>query len=120
MSITTQSTSTTMREILGLTLNTTYTGTFNTQLYLASSMNIDFISSQIVDTNGYIVYSGRDRSMNTQPFFICPVTEGYDNMCGPYNMHDIQMGNGSLAQLEFFKICDNNSGRVTKEFGQCY
>jgi hypothetical protein len=60
VSITTQST--TMREILGLTLNTTYTGTFITQLYLASPMNIDFISSQITDTNGYVVYSGRDRT----------------------------------------------------------
>ena len=114
VSITTQST--TMREILGLTLNTTYTGTFITQLYLASPMNIDFISSQITDTNGYIVYSGRDRTMNTQPFFICPVTEGYGNMCvySPYNMHDIQIGNGSLSQLDFL-ICDNNSGRVLKE-----
>jgi hypothetical protein len=51
--------STKMREILGLTLNST--GTFSTQLYLASPMNIDFSSSQIVDTNGYIVYSGRER-----------------------------------------------------------
>ena len=85
------------RGILGLTLNTTYTGTFITQLYLASPMNIDFISSQITDTNGYIVYSGRDRPVNNQPFFICPVTEGYGQMCvySPYNIHDIQMGNGS-------------------------
>ena len=36
VSITTQST--TMREILCLTLNTTYIGTFNTQLYLASPL----------------------------------------------------------------------------------
>ena len=114
VSITTQST--TMREILGLTLNSTYTGTFTTQLYLASPMIIDFISSQITDTNGYVVYSGRDRTMNTQPFCIVPVTEGYGNMCvySPYNMHDIQMGNGSLAQLDFL-LCDNNSGRVLKE-----
>ena len=30
-------------------------------------------------------------------------------MCvySPYNMHDIQMGNGSLAQLDFV-MCDNN------------
>ena len=104
------------RGILGLTLNTTYTGTFITQLYLASPMNIDFISSQITDTNGYIVYSGRDRPVNNQPFFICPVTEGHGNMCvnSPYNIHDIQMGNGSLSQLDFL-ICDNNSGRVLKE-----
>ena len=110
VSITTQST--TMREILGLTLNSTYTGTFTTQLYLASPMNIDFISSQITDTNGYVVYSGRDRTMNTQPFCIVPVTEGYGNMCvySPYNMHDIQMGNGSLAQLDFL-MCNNNRGR---------
>jgi hypothetical protein len=67
VSITTQST--TMREILGLTLNTTYIGTFNTQLYLTSPMNIDFISSQVTDANGYIVYSGRDRPVNNQPFF---------------------------------------------------
>jgi hypothetical protein len=52
-----------MREILGLALNST--GTFSTQLYLASPMNIDFISSQIIDTNGY---SGRDSPMNNQPF----------------------------------------------------
>ena len=34
-------------------------------------------------------------------------------MCvySPYNMHDIQMGNGSLAQLDFV-MCDNNRGRV--------
>jgi hypothetical protein len=44
-------------------------------------MNIDFISSQITDTNGYVVYSGRDRTMNNQPFFIAPVIEGYGNMC---------------------------------------
>ena len=69
VSITTQST--TMREILGLTLNTTYIGTFNTQLYLASPMNIDFICSQITDTQGYIVYSGRERPRaNNQPFLI--------------------------------------------------
>ena len=107
---------TTSIEILGLTINSNYTSTFSTQLYLASPMNIDFISSHITDTNGYIVYSGRDRTMNTQPFFICPVTEGYGNMCvySPYNMHDIQMGNGSLSQLDFL-ICDNNSGRVLKE-----
>ena len=79
-------------------------------------MNIDFISSQITDTNGYVVYSGRDRTMNTQPFCIVPVTEGYGNMCvySPYNMHDIQMGNGSLAQLDFL-MCDNNRGRVLTE-----
>ena len=74
-------------------------------------MNIDFISSQITDTNGYIVYSGRDRPVNNQP-----VTEGYGKMCvySPYNIHDIQMGNGSLAQLDFL-LCDNNNGRVLKE-----
>ncbi len=79
-------------------------------------MNIDFISSQITDTNGYIVYSGRDRPVNNQPFFICPVTEGYGSMCvySPYNMHEIQIGNGSLSQLDFL-ICDNNSGRMLKE-----
>lgn len=77
---------TTMREILGLTINSNYTSTFSTQLYLASPMNIDFISSQITDTNGYVVYSGRDRTMNNQPFFIAPVIEGYGNMCvySPY------------------------------------
>ena len=63
---------TTTREILGLTINSNYTSTFSTQLYLASPMNIDFISSQITDTNGYVVYSGRDRTMNNQPFFIAP------------------------------------------------
>ena len=54
--------------------------------------------------------------MNTQPFCIVPVTEGYGNMCvySPYNMHDIQMGNGSLAQLDFL-MCDNNRGRVLTE-----
>ena len=47
---------------------------------------------------------------------IVPVTEGYGNMCvySPYNMHDIQMGNGSLAQLDFL-MCDNNRGRVLTE-----
>ena len=36
--------------------------------------------------NGYVVYSGRDRTMNNQPFFIAPVIEGYGNMCvySPY------------------------------------
>ena len=108
---------TTMREILGLTQNSTYTNTFTTQLYLASPMNTDFISSQITDTQGYIVYSGRDRPRaNNQPFFIAPVTEGNGKMCmySPYNMHDIQIGNGSLSQLDFL-ICDNNSGRVLTE-----
>jgi hypothetical protein len=108
---------TTIREVLGLTLNTIYTGTFNTQLYLASPMNIDFICSQITDTQGYIVYSGRERPRaNNQPFFIAPVTEGNGKMCmySPYNMHNIQIGNGSLSQLDFL-ICDNNSGRVLTE-----
>ncbi len=79
-------------------------------------MNIDFSSSQIADTNGYVVYSGRDRTMNNQPFFIAPVIEGYGNMCAysPYTMHDNQTGNGTLAQLDFL-ICDSNSGRVLTE-----
>ena len=49
-------------------------------------------------------------------FVLSPVTEGYGNMCvySPYNMHDIQMGNGSLAQLDFL-MCDNNRGRVLTE-----
>ncbi len=38
---------TTMREILGLTINSNYTSTFSTQQYLTSPMNIDFISSQL-------------------------------------------------------------------------
>ena len=107
---------TTMREILGLTQNSTYTNTFTTQLYLASPMNTDFISSQITDSHNYVVYSGRERPMNNQPFFIAPVTEGNGKMCmySPYNMHDIQIGNGSLSQLDFL-ICDNNSGRVLTE-----
>jgi hypothetical protein len=107
---------TTMREILGLTLNNTYTNTFTTQLYLASPMNMDFISSQITDSQNYVVYSGRERTMNNQPFFITPVTEGFGKMCiySPYNMHDIQIGNGSLSQLDFL-MCDSNSGRVLTE-----
>ena len=50
----------------------------------------------------------------TNHLFICPVTEGYVCVYSPYNMHDIQIGNGSLAQLDFL-ICDSNSGRVLTE-----
>ncbi len=107
---------TTMREVLGLTPNTTYTGTFNSRLYLASPMNLDFSCSEITDTQGYIVYSGRERAMNNQPFLSIPVTEGYGSMCfySPHNMYDIKMGNGSLSQLDFL-LCDSNSGRVLTE-----
>jgi hypothetical protein len=107
---------TTMREVLGLTLNTTYTGTFNSRLYLASPMNLDFSCSEITDTQGYIVYSGRERAMNNQPFLSIPVTEGYGSMCfySPHNMYDIKMGNSSLSQLDFL-LCDSNSGRVLTE-----
>jgi hypothetical protein len=45
--------------------------------------------------------------MNNQPFFIAPVIEGYGNMCvySPYNMHDIQMGSGTISQLDYL-ICE--------------
>jgi hypothetical protein len=107
---------TTMREVIGLSLNNTYTGTFSTWLYLASPMNVDFSCNEINDTQGYIVYSGRDRTINNQPFLSIPVTEGYGNMCfySPHNMYNIKIGNGSLSQLDFF-ICDSSSGRLLTE-----
>ncbi len=48
-----------------------------------------------------------------------PGIEGYGNMCAysPYTMHDIQMGNGTLAQLDFLIL---NVIRIAGVFWQSY
>ena len=67
-------------------------------------MNIDFISSQITDTNV-------DQSTTNHFSYVLLQR---DTAYSPYNTHDVKIGNGSLSQLDFL-ICDNNSGRVKTE-----
>ena len=118
-----------MSETLGIRANLSYTGTFTTQLFLASPMLIDFNCSQI--TPPYTTYSGRgtNRSLtNTQPFVTVPVTSGFKNMCTylPPTDSIIQMGGGvSIAQLDM-RITNPLNGRILDEIGpyvikiECY
>ena len=103
---------TSLRETLGLTSTTT--GVFETQLFLASPMNVDFICPQL--QSSYYTYSGRVRSENTQPLIQVPVLSGFSQMVvyNPMPQATLDMGGTTLSQLNF-KVCDALDGRVLTE-----
>ena len=105
---------TTLQEILGLNGQVS-TGLFVTRLFLASPMNVDFVSPQLMDSSGAVVYGYRS-SDNYQPFCVVPITSGYNvmNVYLPMHMPSLQLGNASLSTLSV--VClDNEDGRILKE-----
>jgi hypothetical protein len=105
---------TTLQQILGLNGQVS-TGQFVTRLFLASPMNVDFVSPQLMDSSGSVVYGYRS-SDNYQPFVTVPITSGYGvmNVYVPTNMPSLQLGNASLSTLSV--VClDNENGRILKE-----
>jgi hypothetical protein len=104
---------TTLQEILGL--SQVSTGQFVTRLFLASPMNVDFISPQLNDSSGAVVYGYRSTD-NYQPFCTVPVTSGFGimNVYLPMHMPSLQLGNASLSTLSVLCL-DNEDGRILKE-----
>jgi hypothetical protein len=105
---------TTLQEILGLNGQVS-TGQFVTRLFLASPMNVDFVSPQLMNSSGAVVYGYRS-SDNYQPFVTVPIASGYGvmNVYLPMNMPSLQLGDGSLSTMSV--VClDNEDGRLLKE-----
>ena len=105
-----------MRETLGLNVGQVYTGSFTTTLFMASPMNIDFVSPQLQTSN--YSYSGRDtrRDTNRQPLVSVPVLNGHGQMSVymPTTLHDVHIGGGQFGQLEF-TVVDSLTGRELNE-----
>jgi hypothetical protein len=109
-------TNSTLRTTLELQHGQTYTGTFQTRLFLASPMNVDFICSEL--QTSYYSYSGRERATNTQPLVSVPVLSGHGSMSFflPTTLTPLDTGGLSFAQLSFL-LCDSWTGEPLTDIG---
>ena len=107
--------SSTMREALGLEVGRFYTGEFQTKLFLASPMNVDFVCAQLQST--CYTYSGRQRESNTQALISVPVLAGYGDMVlyMPTTLANLDVGGTQIASLDF-RVVDSMTGNLIREF----
>ena len=106
----------TLRTTFELQPGQTYTGLFQTRLFLASPMNVDFVCSEL--QTSYYSYSGRNRTNNTQPLVSVPVLAGHGSMSFflPTTLSQLDTGGLSFAQLTFI-LCDSWSGEPLTDIG---
>ena len=106
---------TTLKEALGLQENQTYTGNFDTQLFLASPINVDVICPQL--QSGRVVYSSNQRREDT-PIISVPVTAGFGAMVlyEPASLPSWHVGGSTIGMLNF-NITDSWTGRELSELG---
>jgi len=105
-----------LRTTFELQPDQTYTGLFQTRLFLASPMNVDFVYAEL--QTSYYSYAGRERSTNRQPLVSVPVLSGHGSMSFflPTTLTPLDTGGLSFAQLSFL-LCDSWSGDPLTDIG---